>query len=211
MKHYYTAQEFNDMYKDSFLTQNKNDDKWGRYVVEELFKTYGDKLNNKVIDIKPSSDKRAVYYDLMLRHQDKTKTAIECKYRYDKTYKTHMCDEIKRQSFIKNLQNGKIQGGHLITCWPDGSIFVTNIFSDTKMHLDTRWQNATTNSVAATDGKKILKTNPYYYPDTVFYYVYLREENEDGSLNWWPIFSTEPININKLEDQFNKMHSIELF
>lgn len=198
MRHYFTVAEFNQSCKQE-LSNKPMEDAHSRYVIETLFQEH---LPHKKI----RHSKGNCYYDIMLTKNDKTKAAIEIKYRYENHYDTMLINDQKYQSFQKNKDAGKIKEGHLFTMWNDGEIWVSNVF----VEHETGWrlQNETTNVSDKTDGKKVWKLCHFYKPQTIWYLVYFYDYEEN---RWKPIFSREPIDIKKLEDEYNKIESVELF
>lgn len=210
MKRYFTAQEFNDENMD-WLMKDKDDDKWGRYLTDKLFETYKDKffkpIDHTEQNLVETVDEGDNYYDIMLYFEDGDQIAVECKYRYDTSYETHFCNTNKFYLFKKRRKENIIQGGQLITCWPNGKIFVSNIFKDSNRTTEEHMQNITTNADSRTDRKKTLKKGEYFKPDNIFYYAYIYEPTSD--IKWKPIFSKDPIDVKSLEENYKK--SVSLF
>lgn len=209
-RNYFTAFEFNQANM-SYLTQDKHYDEWGRYITFELFRQYNDKLIKPIIKLEKNLNtdvkKGDTYFDIMATFTDYTRAAIECKYRFDNSYNTHFMNSNKYWLFNKRLKEGIINNGHLISFYADGKAYVSGVFRDNH-HEETHLQNITTNADDATDGQKTDKSGVYYKPDMIFYYVYRLDYS---TKQYYPIFSTEPIDIQKLEDDFNNEYTTMLF
>lgn len=198
MRHYFTAAEFN-QYNNIVLSDKPMEDEHSRNVIEKLLQEH---LPYK----KLRYSKGKCYYDLMMTKTDNTKSALEIKYRYENHYDTMIINDEKYKSFYKNVSEGKIKDGHLFTMWNDGQIWVSNILAE----HETGWrlQNETTNVSNKTDGKKVWKLCHFYKPQTIWYYAYFYDWEEG---KYEPIFSSEPIDIKKLEDKYNELSTVELF
>lgn len=209
-RNYFTAAEYNQANM-AELTKDKHCDEWGRYITLELFRQFGHKLKKPIINLTENPNTTVqqgdIYYDIMATFDDYTVAAIECKFRFQNSYVTHFMETRKYWMFVRRYREGVINGGHLISCWADGKVYVSNAFGNNHTE-ETHYQNITTNANDATDGKKEDNDGMYYTPDKVFYYVYRYDYRTH---KYYPVFSEEPIDIQKLEDKYNAGSSIALF
>lgn len=207
VRHFYTSAEYNQLYADS-LKQRKYQDDWGRKIINDLITEKADKI--EIQKVKFTSDK--YYCDLLYTLKNKDKLAVEVKYRFQDPiacgYKDHLINCDKFASFIKNREDQKIAGGHLLSIWSqNGEIWQSNIF-DPNATTEQRWQNKTTNGYY--DGQKELKWCKIYKPMKIWYFCYFYDPDDN---EWSVIFDQKPLDVKQLEYEYNRHleQSMQLF
>lgn len=202
MNVYYSATQVNQ--KNWELFQDKPmADEWSRKIVIKLLEQFcGDKYKSIY------ASKGNCCYDLKLTMNNKSHTALEIKFRSERSdrYPSHLINKEKWDGLVKKYNNRIIQDAYVITIWSDGVIHISNAFRNYTM--EQHWQNQTTNVSGKTDGKKVLKDCMCYKAETVFYLAY---EADPETAELEPILSRQPINVAQLNEDAQKIKCIPLF
>lgn len=198
MKNFYTLQEYYNLYKDQL--SEPFDDTLGRAIISRLLVS--------IYNIKPENiieSQGECWYDLAF--SDEThKYALEVKQRhFDSTaFPTHLINEEKFRSAENAINNKQFGYAYLASIWQDGVIWINDMYDEDR-NLECHWQNKTTQTGRSTDGVKERKRCIAYEPKDIYYvamqYIQPTSTKYGG---WLPIISRDPINIEILEDLWNK-------
>lgn len=198
---YITAEQFNQANWQN-LQSKPFEDSWSRLIVKNLLNIYAPAVKS-IHEYQGNS-----CLDLKLTMNDKTHNGVEIKFRKEPstTYESHLINDEKFLSICKRRDKKWIQGAFLFSIWYDGVVWVSNIFDN--FEIEQHFQNRTTNVSATTDYRKEWKTCYCYKPEKVFYFCY---EYDDELNQYKPYFSTEPIDVAKLNNEAEGLTSCELF
>lgn len=199
---YYTAQEINQKYWESFTKDKPFEDQWSRDLIKHLLTTFGQNYKS-VYEYQGNN-----CLDLKLTMSNKSHTGIEIKFRADSSnkYPSHLINEEKFNSISNKRNKGIIQGAYLATIWYDGVIWISDVFGN--FEIEQHLQNRTTNVSYTTDGKKEWKSCYCYKPNLVYYFCY---EVDEETKQITPIFSKEPFNVPEMNRKAQEIKSIPLF